>query len=308
MKAISKASPADLILLVGIAAVWASAFIAIKIAVPEVGPLWLAAIRVGIGALVLAPYAIVKGLIFPSTRQTWVLVIVMASLNVVIPFYLISWAEQTVDAGVVALLMGLGPFLALLGSHYFTDDDKINARKMIGVAFGFAGVLVVVGGAALNQLGGQHIMGQLAAIGGSLCYVAAGILIRRIDIAPSRLAFLALAIGTLILIPAATLVDGLPTQMPSSSVSFALLYLGIFPTGIAYILRFYLIRKVGYSTFSMSVNMIPVFGVFLGYLILNEALNAQILLALALVLVGLYFMNSGQPKDDKAVQKPLAKQ
>lgn len=300
MKAISKASGFDIALLMATAIMWASAFIAIKIAVPEVGPLWLATIRVVIGAIILAPYAIYKGIIWPNSARLWVLVIAMAVLNVVIPFFLISWAELTIDAGVTSLLMGIGPFLALVGSHIFTDDDKINGRKALGVALGFFGVLIIVGWDALNQLGGRHLLAQLAAMAGCFCYVTAGIIIRRIDIPPTRLAFLALAIGTSILIPIASLVDGQPNWAMNSNAALALIYLGVFPTGIAYILRFYLIHKVGYTTFSMSVNMIPVFGILLGFLILGEPLRPEVLIALVFVLAGLFVMRSGAtPKVEK---------
>ncbi len=304
MKAITKASSGDMALLILVAVMWASAFTAIKVAVPEVGPIWLAAIRVAIGALALAPYALIKGLVFPGTIAVWLLVVIMTLLNVVFPFFLISWAELTIDAGVTSLLMGIGPFLALTASHIFTTDDKINRRKALGVALGFTGVVTIVGWDALNQLGGNHMLAQLSAMGGCVCYVIAGILIRRIDIPPIPLAFLALLIGTVILIPLATVTDGMLTTLPSDTALWALLYLGVFPTGIAYILRFHLINKVGYSTFSMSVNMIPVFGILMGFLLLGEQLRPQVLIALILVLLGLHFMRSGGPQTSVSANKP----
>lgn len=304
MKTISKASTGDMALLILVAIIWASAFMAIKIAVPEVGPIWLAAIRVAIGAAALAPYALIKGVTLPSGVNMWALVVVMAILNVVIPFFLISWAELTIDAGVTSLLMGVGPFLALVGSHIFTSDDKITRRKALGVACGFAGVLAIVGWDALTQIGGNHLLAQLAAIGGCVCYVTAGILIRRIDVPPISLAFLALVIGTIILIPLALATDGMLTALPSSGTLMALIYLGVFPTGIAYILRFYLINKVGYSAFAMSVNLIPVFGILMGVVLLGEPLRPQVLIALVLVLLGLYFMRSGGPQNVSSPAKP----
>lgn len=298
MNTIRQATPTDLALLLFVAIIWAMAFVAIKIAVPEVGPLWLAAIRVGIGALVLAPYAIYRGMKLPDSGRMWGLVIAMAILNVVLPFFLISWAELTIDAGVTSLLMGVGPFLALVSGHIFTHDDKINTRKAIGVLFGFLGVMTVVGVDALSQMG-SNIWAQLAALGGSLCYVTAGVLIRKIDIPPTRLAFIALLIGTIILIPVALIFAEPISVMPSQSAITALVFLGVLPTGVAYIVRFYLINKVGYSTFSMSINLIPVFGIFLGFLILGEPLKPQILFALALVLVGLFIARSGGPEAQK---------
>ena len=137
MTPITRAGPVDLALLLFVAIIWASAFIAIKVAVPETGPLWLAAIRVSIGALALLPYALAKGLVLPQTGRVWSLIVIMACFNVVIPFFLISWAELTIDAGVTSLLMGTGPFLALIGSHFFTRDDRINRQKSLAVLFGY---------------------------------------------------------------------------------------------------------------------------------------------------------------------------
>ncbi|MEN0000326.1 MAG: DMT family transporter [Pseudomonadota bacterium] len=289
---IRQASGTDLTLLLSIAVIWASAFVAIKVAVPDVGPLWLAAIRVCIGCLAVLPFALRAGIELPQTRTVWVLVIVMSLLNVVIPFFLIAWAELTIDAGVASLLMGVGPILALISGHFFTQDDRINRWKLVAVLFGFAGVLVLVGGDALKQLGGRNTIAQLAALGGAVCYVIAGTLIRKIPIGSVRLAFLALAIGSAILLPVAFLVDGLPAT-PGMPALTALIYLGVVPTGIAYVLRFHLINAVGYSTFALSVNMIPIFGVLLGALLLAERPSPQTGIALVLVLVGLFFARMG---------------
>jgi len=290
---IRRAGPLDVSLLVLVALIWASAFIAIKIAVPDTGPLWLAAIRVTIGALVLAPYALWRGLVLPGTAKVWGLVLAMAMLNVAVPFFLISWAGLTIDAGMLALLMGTGPLMALVGSHLFTVDDKINALKLIAVALGFSGVIVLVGGATIGGLGGAHIMAQLATLAASLCYSTSGLLVRRIDIPPTRMAFLALCVGAAMLIPLAALVDGVPATMPSSSAVWALLYLGAFPTGLAYVMRYQLIRAIGFSTFALSIYMIPAFGVLLGVLILGEELQPKMLVALGLIMAGLFFARAG---------------
>ncbi|MCY6380647.1 DMT family transporter [Hoeflea prorocentri] len=270
------------------ALIWASSFIAIKVAVPETGPYWLAASRVAIGFLVLLPYAVWKGIILPKTGRVWLLVLGMSMLNVVVPFLLISWAELSIDAGVTSLLMGTGPFFALLGSHIFTNDDKLTTGKLIGVACGFGGVLVIVGFDALAGLGRTNLLAQFACFLASLCYVIAGLILRKIDIPPGRLACLALGISTAILCVLAYLSDGLPDVQLSMQSTVALIYLGLIPTGLAYIMRFYLIRKIGYSAFAMGLNLIPVFGVLLGVVLLGETLSIRILLALLLIVCGLF--------------------
>lgn len=287
MQTIKQATLTDIALIALTALLWASAFVAIKVAVPETGPFWLAAIRVLIGFLVLLPYALYKGFMLPRGRSMWLLVIGMSLLNVVFPFLLISWAELTIDAGVTSLLMGTGPFFALVGSHILTVDDRLTLPKLIGVLCGFTGVLVIVGLDAIEGLGG-NVPAQLACVAGALCYVAAGLLIRRIDIPPGRLACLALGISALVLVALAVWQDGPPPLGLSSQASASLVYLGLLPTGFAYMLRFYLIRKIGYSTFSIGLNLIPVFGVLLGLILLGEPLTPQIMVALVLVVFGLF--------------------
>ncbi len=287
-------TPFDLCQLVLVAVIWASAFIAIRVAVPETGPVWLAAIRVCIGFLVLAPYAIWRGMVWPKTGGQWRLITGMAVLNMVAPFYLIAWAGKTETAGIIGLLLGTGPFLALVGSHFLTTDDRMSARKVLSVILGFAGILVIIGPSVWSGMVGGGIAAKAAVLGASVCYVMAGLLIRRIDMPPIRLACLALGIGTAMLIPLALAVDGAPPAGISAKSLMALVFLGVFPTGVAYILRFKLIKEIGYTRFSVAVNMVPVFGVGLGVLLLGEPLTPSILVALALVLGGLIISSSGR--------------
>ena len=100
------------------------------------------------------------------------------ALNVVAPFFLISWAEQSINAGVASILMGVGPFLAILGSHFTTTDDRLTRFKVGGALLGFSGILILVGWDALQGLG-DNLLGQGAAMLGSACYVTSGLIVRR---------------------------------------------------------------------------------------------------------------------------------
>jgi len=275
------------------AAIWASAFVAIKVAVVETGPLWLATWRVGIGFVILVPYAIWRGFVWPKGANQWLLIFTIALFNVVLPFFLISWAEQEIDAGIASLLMGVGPLMALVGSHMVTRDDRITSSKLIAVAFGFAGVITIVGVDALSGLGGRTLAAQLAMIVAAICYTISGLLIRKINIPPTSLVCLAFGAGLVQLIVAATLLEGAPNLDLSSTTMFALIYLGIIPTALGQIFRFSLIKKVGYSVFALALNLIPVFGIALGALILGEVITGRVFLALALVLAGLLISQLG---------------
>ena len=284
----------DLILMVMTALMLASGFVAIRVVAQETGPLWLAASRVSISLLVLLPYAIWRGMVWPATRRQWATITGMAMLTVVVPFFLTAWAGRTIEAGVLSLLMGSGPFLALIGSHFMTIDDRMTTRKIVSVLLGFSGIMALVGPSMVAGLGGGALAAKLAVLGATFSYVIAGLLIRRIAMPPVRLACLVLAIGTAILIPLALIAESPPLAGLSTPALGALIYLGLIPTGLAYILRFTLIRNIGYSRFSLSSNLIPVFGVALGVIVLGEPLSLKLIIALTMVLAGLIIASGGK--------------
>ena len=292
MNAIRQATRFDLALLALTMLIWAAAFVGIKVAVPAVGPIGVSTARAVIGLAVLVPVFLLSRSRWPSAFRQWPLLIAMAELNVAIPFTLISYAELSVTAGVASLLMGTGPLFAMIGAHYFNQGDAMTTRRAVGVAMGFAGIAIVVGPDAFTETTQTPPLAIGALVLASLCYVASGLLVRRIDLPPLPMAVGALAICAATLLPFALLtVD--PTALADSQTLLALLFLGVFPTGLAYLLRFHLISRIGYATFALGVNMIPVFGVLLGVVLLNEALSLPIVLALAFVVGGLAVARSG---------------
>ncbi|MEM1318254.1 MAG: DMT family transporter, partial [Pseudomonadota bacterium] len=208
---------------------------------------------------------------------------------------LISWAETTIDAGLTSLLMGVGPFFALIATHLTTDDEKINWRKSLGCLLGFAGVLTVVGADALGGLGSAGVLAQLAVVGAAFCYTISGILIRKIDLPPVRLVTLIFMAGTIMLVPLAFATVGPPPTDLSSDAFWALIYLGVMPTALAQLLRVTIVKRVGYALFALALNIIPVIGVVMGALILGEVIGPATLIALVLVLAGLAVARS-EPK------------
>ena len=105
-----------------------------------------------------------------------------------------------------------------------------------------------------------------------------------------------LGMGAFMLILLALCFEGLPDKLPGVKASVALLWLGLFPTGLAYVLRFYLVRRVGGSTFAIAMNTIPVFGIILGAILLNEKIKLTTIIALCLVISGLFVARLGAPK------------
>ncbi len=290
---IRKPTILDIALLVLVSLIWASAFLAIKVAVREIGPTWLVGIRVVIGFAAILPWIAWRGIVLPSGNNQWVIVVIVAFLSLIAPFFLISWAELTIDAGVASLLMGMGPFAAMFLSHMTTDDDRLNVYKIVAVVLGFSGVVVVIGPSAAGGLGNQ-LIAQAAALGGSLCYAVSGVFVRKIkDIPPTRFSGLILGMASAVLIPYALLSGQPDWSSISTEAIFSLIYLGVFPTALGYILRYHLIRTIGQSYFTLGLNLIPIFGVSLGALILGEPITINLLVALILVVAGLFFARHG---------------
>ena len=295
---IRKPTPLDLSLMLFLTLIWASSFIAIKVAVPETGPVWLAAMRVAIGFLVLLPWTLYRGVIFPTSAKSLANLLIISLLNVSIPFMLISWAELTISAGIASLLLGTGPLLSLIFSHLTTHDDKFNTFKVVGIILGFSGIALVVGHEALQSVGAGAVLSMIAVLGASLCYAISGAMIRQVkDIPPTRLATLILGFATIELIGLG-LMEGVPELANISGEAWlSLLFLGLLPTGLATILRYRLIWAIGASFFSLGMNLIPVFGVILGALLLSEQVALTTWIALVLILSGLMVART-TPKDE----------
>ena len=294
MSPLRKASPFDLTLLLLMVGSWAGAFSAIKVAVSETGAVWLAADRVFLGFLCL----IVASAIVPRLRvnkaMPWSRLFVIALFNVTVPFCLIAWAEHSIPASLTALLMGAGPFFALGIMHFATDDERLNALKIVAAIVGFAGVLLAVGPSALSAEAEFPILPVLAIFSASLCYIFSGLLVRKTEVDPQALATGTLLVGSLQLIPLALLVQGPHPAIANTQTIYALLFLGLLPTGIAYILRYYLIQKVGYSLVVMGINILPVAGVAIAATTLGETIPSSMYGALVLVLAGLLLTRRAQ--------------
>lgn len=276
----------DLALTILLALIWASAFTAIEVALQTISPLAVAAIRLFIGALVLLPIA-VKLHGWPRADLSIIgLLCVIAALNFMIPFTLIAWAQTYLTASTMALIMGTGPCFALFLSHVVTIDDRLSVKKVAACIAATGAVTLVILSDGDVSLGGSRLA-ILAGLCASFCYVLAGALARRIDGLPilSMTAYV-LTMAAVLTMPLAAMV-ALPTIMPPTSTVLAVLYLGLVPTGLAFVLRYGLIRRVGLSRFSLGMSLVPVFGVALGAFVLGESITVSVIAGTVMILISM---------------------
>ena len=134
----------DVARLVFVGAIWGGAFLFVSIALEDFEPISIATWRVTLGASVLIVIALIIGQKIPRGIRNWRFIFVVGFLNSAVPFFLISWGQQSISSAESALLVAMGTFVSLLLSHFTSEDERINAPRVIGVSIGFVGVMVLV--------------------------------------------------------------------------------------------------------------------------------------------------------------------
>lgn len=259
----------------------------IKLAVATIPPLTVAAARIVIGAVVIGLVAAAQGQRLGALRGAWLPVLAMGSLGTVLPFALIGWGETRIDSALAAILMSAVPFATVVLAHFFVHDEPLSLAKMIGIALGFAGVVVLIGPDALTQVGGVALA-QLAVLLATLCYAANGIVARRLRTIPSESVAAGMLIAAAICgVPLSLVFDRPWTLAPSWPSIAALVALGVLGTGVGYILFFRIIARAGAGFASLNNYLVPLFGVLWGAVVLNERLEPRALVALLLILAGI---------------------
>lgn len=259
----------------------------IKLAVATIPPLTVAAARIVIGAVVIGLAAAAQGQRLGALRGAWLPVLAMGSLGTVLPFALIGWGETRIDSALAAILMSAVPFATVVLAHFFVHDEPLSLAKMIGIALGFAGVVVLIGPDALTQVGGVALA-QLAVLLATLCYAANGIVARRLRTIPSESVAAGMLIAAAICgVPLSLVFDRPWTLAPSWPSIAALVALGVLGTGVGYILFFRIIARAGAGFASLNNYLVPLFGVLWGAVVLNERLEPRALVALLLILAGI---------------------
>src|SRR5215216_762553 len=144
-------------------AIWSSSFMWIKIAVQEIGPITLVAFRVLFGLLFGVAVITIQRIRWPRTLKEWIPLLVLGITNIAIPFFLISWGEQSIDSAVASILNATVPLFTILIAHYLLNDDKITVPKVLGLLLGFAGVVLLLS-KGLTADAQNSVIGQAAVI------------------------------------------------------------------------------------------------------------------------------------------------
>jgi drug/metabolite transporter (DMT)-like permease len=272
-------------LLVLLGTIWGASFLFIKMAVACVPPFTIVLGRTFIAALVLYCALGRYGRKMPAFGAPWIPFFIMGLFNGAIPYSLINWGEQHIEAGLAAIFNGLMPLFTVLFAHYMTRDERFSLRKGWGVALGLAGVMLLMGPSVLAGLG-SHILGQLAVAGASASYAIAVIYGKRLSReSPLVLAAGQMVGGSLIIAPLSLGLDRPWTLTPTFPALLSILCLGLLGTAFAYILYYQLLAQIGATKLSLVTYIIPISGVFWGWLVLGERLHPTAFAGLGVILM-----------------------
>ena len=288
--ALASGKAVDILLLLLLSTLWGASYTFIRVGVESIPPLSLIAARTLIAGLLLIGWMSVSGVTMPRSWAVWKRLFVQASLNSVIPFTLIAWAEQYVEAGVATILNSTAPVFVFFVTWFLTKHEAVTTRKLVGVIAGLLGICLIIGFSALNGLGDQ-VLPQLAIVAATICYAGAAIYGRSFQgLSPLVPAAGSLIAGAIVLIPISLIFDRPWALQPSFNSTAALLMLSVFSTAIAFVIYFRLVQTLGsVGTTSQAYLRVPI-GVAIGAIFLGESLSPTIWMGLGCVVIGVAAM------------------
>ena len=272
---------------------WGSSYLFIKIGVDAgLQPFTLVAARLFFGMLLLGTVVAVAREPLPTEPRMYGHLLVMGLFSVALPFALITWAEQSVDSSLAAVLTGAVPLFVIPFAAVLLPTEKITANAVLGILIGLVGVAVVVGFNPAT-LAGTELVAQLALIGAAASYALGGVYARR-NVQGLRPMIPALFQVTFALVM--TAIPALLLERPwegelTTDAIVAVIWLGLLGSGAAYLIFFRLLRSWGATRTSLVAYLLPIWGIVLGGLVLSEPIDARLLAGTALVIAGIGLVN-----------------
>ena len=279
----------DYTLLVVLALIWASAFFNIKIATESFGPITIAFLRVFFGAIPVLLLCFYKKIKIEAFSKDWYWFAIIGFVNLVLPFFLIAYGVKSVQSNLAAILMSTTPLSSTILGHFYTKNEKFNLVKTFGILIGFSGIIYLFSDNLL--INDSNFISALLILLGSTCYVVGGVLTLKISKKKNENVTGSILIwAVIILLPLVCFIEKPWNSTPSIQSSISVVYLGMVSTGIAWLLRFKILKDNGLIFQSQVSYLIPIFGIILSYIFLDELITDKVLVSLFAVLVGLYFV------------------
>ena len=274
-------------LLALLSVLWGGSFFFTELALRELGPLTVVLGRVSFAAFALVLFVYIRGHRMPKDATTWISLVVMGAINNVIPFTLIVWGQLHIDSGLASILNATTPLFTIILAHFLTSDERLTSSKMLGVSLGFVGIIALIGPIALKGFG-LGAIGQLAVLGAAISYAFAGIFGKRLKKLPTSVAAAGMLTGStlMMLLLAVTLEDPFAIS-PGITSWIAILGISLLSTALAYLIYFRILAVAGATNLLLVTFLIPISALLLGVFVLNERLQWNAAVGMAVIFLGL---------------------
>jgi drug/metabolite transporter (DMT)-like permease len=281
------------LLTLALASMWSPSFLFIKLAVEEIPPVTLAASRITIAASILVCILIWRGISIKGDLKFWFHASMMGMISMGIPFCLFSFAEQTIDSSLAAVLNGTTPMFTALLAHHFVPSDRMTAQKAIGIALCAAGLLFLFAPNLIEGMNGSSV-GMLAVTFASFLYGVGHIYGKRYFTGHKPFVSPACAlIACAVFLWPIALVCEQPYDMPMPSMLAisGVCGLAICGTVLAFTLYYKLLEISGPTAISLVACFFPVGGMLIGMVMLGEVFTFANMIASCIILVGMMIVN-----------------
>lgn len=276
-----------------LASLWGPSFLFIKVAVGEIPPFTLAMFRVGIASALLYLILRLQGRNLPKGRAIWKKFAIMGFFSNALPFALFSWGEIHVDSAMAAILNGTTPLFTILLAHFLIDDDRLTSLKVGGVVLGFGGLILLIAPSLADGI--QATTWGLIAITCAAASYGVGMVYARQKlrglpplVGPNA----QLIVATLYLLPLSLLIERpFSGPAPSWAAIGSLLALAVVGTSLAFVVFYHVMEKTSATYLSMVTYLVPIFGVILGIVVLNENPGWNAYAGCILILLGVMVVN-----------------
>ena len=281
-----------------------SAFLLIEISLKSFSPSIIAFSRVFLAAIILLFYSLVKKYSFDFIRNNFILLFVLGLSGTSIPFFLISWAQQTINSSETGILIGFMPIFTVLGSHFYFKYEKLNIQTFFGFMLGFLGLFILLLNNDNSISMHNNFLAKFAVILGAFFYALNALLVKKIigvhviPLSASVMLFSSFQLFVLLF---------LNNDFYNINFNFyldsiiSLLIMSVFSTALATVIYYKIIHDYGPSFLSLVNYPIPIFAFFIGVVFLKESANILSIISLFLIIASIYL---SQKKDiSKGLEK-----
>ena len=282
-----EANSFDLSLLILLAVIWGSAFFNIKIATYSYEPFTLALVRVIFASIPLLVLCKLKKIKIEAFSDNWKLYALIGLCNISIPFVLIAIGTSMINSYLAAILMSTTPLSGSLLAHFFLKDEKLSLPKSLGVLIGFSGIVLLFFDKVI--INSENYLYALITILGSTFYCIGGLLTLKLRDKKNENVTTSTTLWSVIfLLPFSLVIETPWNSSPTLASTISLLYLGVVATGFAWLIRFRILTVNGLVFQTQVAYLIPIFGIFFGYFLMDEIITWRVLVSLVIILTGIY--------------------